>query len=231
MNFKVFTDSYTSRVTHSQCENFFHINSQTEEESMFKSLTSQWKILKKDSIDFTQVEPFFGNHSLLSDSEEQALKRQFPIDETLIDYAIQFEFQNPMYNMFSNQVKHLIAHFTLSGMVRKSKMTQLEMFQNTFQQIKSKNENAFVSDIPKFATSDREINRFHWKSLVKDFIYGHSVFQNDEDSRRFLQLLQQERAFQERVMQVFELSDPKTDVDFVTFYLKSLYFDLKAQRP
>ena len=82
-----------------------------------------------------------------------------------------------------------------------------------------------------FATEDKEMNRFHWKSLVKDFIYGNSVFENDEDSRRFLELLQQERAFREKVMQLFELSDPRTDVDFVIFYLQSLYFDLQFRRP
>ena len=230
VNFKVFTDSYTSRVTNTESQEMSLIKSQTDEESMFRTLTSQWKILKQTSPDFQSLDPFFGNNSLLDPTSEDLLKTYFPEDETLIDYAIQFEFLNPVYNVFSNQVKHLIAHFTLSGMVRQSKLKQLSLIGDLKTDHKLEfSESRNVSQ--QFATEDKEMNRFHWKSLVKDFIYGNSVFENDEDSRRFLQLLQHERAFQEKVMQVFELSDPRTDVDFVTFYLQSLYFDLQFRRP
>ena len=130
-----------------------------------------------------------------------------------IDYKIEFEFQNLLYNSLSNGLKGIIAHTTMRAMIAETKRRQSTRFANIKGNLKplTNYNQDFIEQIKKVI-----------KTLGRDF-----KMHDDEEKERFLRHLEEKGVLKE--LEIFFKTEKTSigNMDHFRFLLRQLMAEFR----
>jgi ribosome-associated toxin RatA of RatAB toxin-antitoxin module len=226
IDFKVFKDKYISHVIIEETDKIFKVDSFSNNNSIFKSLNSSWKIYKpgKEGNLFNHTPPFTNKNPFLTKKKRQMINENFQDQMTFIDYQISFEFNNSMYNFFSKTVTELISTMTLQSMINRTRKTQLSLIPES-----SNNCLLFpaVNNISE-ANGLKEKEGENVKKMIEEMLIQSNLLTFNEIAT-FWQMYDNNRAFRERMISLLEFYDNPKNLYFMYNDIRRLFDDFKVE--